>query len=187
MGRHSTCPYILDELKTVSITDLKRWGYLQPGYRSGSLSWSFRGTPTGTAGITGCILPGNNYIELAYTCNHEQEYRYRVQLVATKTNLGIGQRWYFICPRTWKRCTNLHLGNGYFQHRSGIPGAMYDSQTKSGFYRRLAKFHRDHDRQFTPYMKTHYRGKPTKRYLRACIAASKADRMGAWLLASMKD
>lgn len=186
MGRYSTGAYILDQLKTLSIADLKRMGYMKPGRRYGNVRWSCKGETTGTVTIVVEIGPACGYVDFSYIHNHEQEYRYRVQLTSIPTNLGIGRRWYFICPQTGKRCAKLFLGNGYFQHRTGIPGALYSSQTESGFYRSLAKYWRDYDRQFTPYMKTHYRGKPTKRYLLTRIAARKADRLGALLLASMK-
>ncbi|MCB0535657.1 MAG: hypothetical protein R2791_14345 [Saprospiraceae bacterium] len=48
MGRYSTGAYILDELKTLSIADLKRLGYLKPGCRSGTVRWTFQGETTGT-------------------------------------------------------------------------------------------------------------------------------------------
>ena len=92
---------------------------------------------------------------------------YNVVLSAVPTNLGIGQRWYFTCTRTGKRCSKLYLADGYFQHRDGISGAMYRTQTRSHYSRRLDKIFDAQDGLHRRYMKWHYRGNPTKRYERA--------------------
>lgn len=168
MGRRSSGSHIYDDLKTVSIADLKRFGYLRAGYRAGTLKWTWQGEPTGEIGITVSLSEEERrgFFQLSYIYNREHSFRYSLNMVALPTNLGVGLRWFFICGRTGRRCTKLHLANGYFQHRSGIPGALYESQTRSGLYRRLNRFFRAHDQIFTPYLKSHYRGKWTKRYLR---------------------
>ncbi len=182
MGRWSTSAIILDELKIVSITDLKRYGYLQPGTRSGTLSWSYYGNPTGSVSISVSMWASYGYLYFSYTYNHEQSIKYDVLITAVPTNLGIGQRWYFTCPRTGKRCTKLFMANGYFQHRDGVPCAMYRSQTRSHYSRSINKVWDAHDRLYRPYMKWHYRGKPTKRYLRAAQANRAAEPVGVRIL-----
>jgi hypothetical protein len=166
MGRRSNNPFVFDELKIVSIADLKRYGYLRDGYRYGTLSWSCRGRKTGEVRIAAQVWADRGYLEFRYTYDLEKYFQYQVPLVAIPTNLGMGQRWYFLCPRTGRRCAKLHMANDYFQHRSGIPGGLYNSQTRSGLYRMLDRFWRAQDQIYTPYLKTHYRGRPTKRYLR---------------------
>ncbi|MCB9307344.1 MAG: hypothetical protein H6565_12175 [Lewinellaceae bacterium] len=167
MGRYSTGAYILDELKTLSISDLKRLGYLKPGCRGGKIRWTLQGETTGTVNIAVALWPTYGRIEFSYTWNHEQYYRYGLLITSVPTNPGIGQRWYFIYIQTGKRCSKLYLANGYFQHREGIPGAMYRSQVQSHYSRSVDKVWDAHDRLYRPYMKWHYRGKPTPRYLRA--------------------
>lgn len=175
MGRRSTSAHILDELKALSIADLKRFGYLHPGTRTGTLSWSYYGNPTGNVSVAMQMWENAGYLRFAYTYNQTQDFQYNVHLIALPTNLGIGQRWYFICPRTGKRCTKLFVANGYFQHREGIPGAMYRSQTRSHYRRSLDKYWNANDRLHRRHLKWHYKGRPTKRYLRAVQANAEAE------------
>lgn len=168
MGRRSNYPIILDELKIISTKDLKRFGYLKTGNRKGTIKWTCQGEPTGDVNIIVWLSESDRRgsLQLIYTYNHETRYRYFVELVAVPTNLGIGLRWYFVCSFTGKRCTKLHLANGVFQHRSGIKGAFYETQTRSGHFRALDHYWRAKELIFTPYLKSHYRGRHTKRFLR---------------------
>lgn len=175
MGRHSTGVYLYDELKSLSIADLKRFGYLQPGTRSGVISWTARGRTSGRISVSVRIGGNHGLMELSYICNDEYPIKYNIPLNALPTNLGMGRRWYFTCTRTGKCCTKLFMADYYFQHRDGIPGAMYYSQTRSHFSRALDKVWNAHDGLYRRYMKWHYRGKPTKRYLRALQANRAAE------------
>jgi hypothetical protein len=133
MGRHSSWPVLIDELKCLSITDLKKWGYLRTGHRSGSVKWHFREKLTGSANIQ-LVMDENigfGILDIFYQLADGTNARIPVKLAAMPANLGKGQRWYFICAYTGKRCTKLHYFNGRFQHRTGIPGSMYDTQTES--------------------------------------------------------
>ncbi len=187
MGRRSSYPHIYDDLKSISITDLKQYGYLRTGYRAGKLRWTRGGESAGDVDVTVWLSEEERRgcFQLSYTYNQEHFFRYFLNMVAVPTNLGFGLRWYFICDRTGKRCTKLHLANGYFQHRSGIPGAFYESQTRSGFYRRLDRFWRAHDQIFTPYLKSHYRGRWTKRYLRYYYAHAQCKAWSEYLLRTL--
>jgi len=176
MGRNSSGAYILDDLKTLSIADLKRLGYLKQGCRYGNVRWTYRGEPTGTVSITVSLWPEYGWIAFSYTYDHQHQYRYHLQMVSVPANLGIGRCWFFVCTRTGKRCTKLYLANGYFQHRDGIKGAMYRSQTRSHFSRAFDRVMDAEDGLYTRHMKWHYRGKPTPRYLRAKAARQTAAR-----------
>lgn len=166
MGRYTSGAYIYDELKTLSIADLKRFGYLQPGKRSGVIKWSYRGRHTGDIKIVATIGDGHGFLEFSYIYADKYPMLYWVTLKTVGTNLGIGRRWYFTCLRTGKSCTKLFMADGYFQHRDGIPGAMYRSQTRSHLRRTLDKVFDARDNLYRRNLKWHYRGKPTKRYLR---------------------
>ncbi len=125
MGRSPTFPPLIDELRNLSITTFKRHGLLQEAYRRATIEWSRRGRPNGSMGVTVWLneQEGKGKVRFSYEIKAEQ-YFYDVGLEAVPCNLGGGQRWYFICSQTGKRCTKLHFANEYFQHRSGIPGAM---------------------------------------------------------------
>lgn len=98
---------------------------------------------------------------------------YIVRLVSVPSNLGKGLIWYFLCPQTNKRCRKLYSIGGYFLHREAFSGCMYDCQTKSKYYRKLDRMlgpyfriNRLYEQLHSKHFKTHYAGKPTKRYLR---------------------
>lgn len=166
MGRTPSFPPLFNEIKSISLADLNRCGSLKPGCHSGVLSFTRGNTPTGKVNFTVYMWEGKGCFEISYTLSSGQHIEYQVPLVAVPSNLGIGQRWYFICPRTGKRCSKLHYANGYFQHRTGIPGAFYECQTRSHFWRAMyiALFRLDRPRR--PYAKRHYRGKPVRRRVR---------------------
>ncbi len=53
MAKCPTFPTLDDECKTVTITKLKEWGYLEPNkiITGGMITWSRNGNKTGTSGI----------------------------------------------------------------------------------------------------------------------------------------
>lgn len=182
MGRRSTIPTLLDYCKSVSISDLKQHGLLLPG-RSvrANFIWSRGGVKIASIALeVATYPPGPSYAEFAYFCA-EKTVKYRVSMVSTPSNLGKGEIWYFICPRTGKRCRKLHLVDTYFLHRSAEPKALYELQTWSKetrleatlpMYRGLSADH-VYSELYGKYFKKTYRGKPTKRYIRLLARLSK--------------
>lgn len=171
MPKFSSFPTLYDDCKTVTITFLKQHGYLQPDrWRSGTITWSRNGNKTGSISITTFTYAENPYLELDYKCN-DKPINYKVPLVIKPSNLGKGLVWFFRCPHTGKLCRKLYLADTYLLHRSAFKGCMYEKQTYS-------KKNREHFRQwgklfgtdeiyeqlYGKYFKTHYAGKPTKRY-----------------------
>ena len=76
---------------------------------------------------------------------------------------------------------------GCFLHREAFNGCMYESQTKSKKYRQLDKtfgayFKTDelYEQLYSKHFKTHYAGKPTKRYLRIREQVQKAERISPY-------
>ncbi|MFT5213422.1 MAG: hypothetical protein ACI9WV_001144 [Patiriisocius sp.] len=173
MAKNYTFPYLFDEEKSISITDFKLLGYLKNNrITSGNVNWKMRGEITGSISVKATMSNDTNFIDFSYTCNNEK-YNYRVYLVSVKSNLNKGKIWYFECRFTGVRCRKLHLISERFMHRSALPTGMYASQTQSKKWRSLKKvygsyFDSDNLYQelYSKYFKTHYKGKPTKRYLR---------------------
>ena len=173
MPKPHTFPILYDSLKTVSISFLKKHGYLKPNqWLSGTISWSRNGNATGSISIQVNTQPEIPYIELGYKCN-EAPINYRVQLISTPSNLGKGVVWYFICPYTGKRCRKLYFSDRYFYHRSAFKGGMYVKQTqskKSRYLDKILDIHFRTDQLFEQLYKKHfkkqYAGKPTKKYLK---------------------
>jgi len=171
MPRIPTFPTLYDDCKKISITDLKSWGYLKPGqYESGIIKWSFGGHQTGRIRILVNTVHEDPYLELDYQSN-DKPINYRVNLVSIPSNLGKGEVLYFQCPQTGKFCRKLYLVDSYFFHREAFSGCYYQKQVYSHDTRKMI---RQYENAFAldqyweeanqPYFKTHYRGKPTRRY-----------------------
>jgi hypothetical protein len=99
-----------------------------------------------------------------------------VRLVTMPANIGKGIVWYFLCPNTGKRCRKLYMVDTYFLHREAFKGAMYEKQTHSKYVRgQLRLFEKLFNKEnaweqvYSKYFKKHYKGKPTKRYLKICM------------------
>lgn len=173
MPKLYTFPSLLDEVKQVSISRLKKFGIFEEGsVKSSVLTWSRRGQVIGSINIW-VYLTDPEHIILSYTYNKEEEISYKVKLVSVPSNLGKGKVWYFLCPITGERCKKLYGVGKYFLHRKAYPKAMYECQTYS-------KKGRGYDKAFkvmygsdaiyseiySKHFKKEYAGKPTKRYQR---------------------
>lgn len=174
MAKFPTFPTLYDECKTVTITKLKEWGYLEPNQiiTGGMITWSRNGNKTGSIGISASTISPTSYIELNYNYKETTPIHYRINLVSVPSNIGKGVLWYFVCPKTGKQCRKLYLIEGYFYHRSASPG-MYEKQTYSHKNRILfrkfdALFGTDKvfEQLNSKGFKKTYAGKPTKRYLK---------------------
>ena len=173
MPKFPTFPTLYDEVLQINITKLKECGFLDPKQiKSGTLTWSRNGNPTGSISIQVNTKSEQPYIELDYKYRDEPR-NYKVRLVSKPSNLGKGLIWYFLCPQTNKRCRKLYSIGGYFLHREAFSGCMYKTQTQSKKYRQLDKtfgayFKIDnlYSELYKKNFKKYYAGKPTKRYLR---------------------
>ncbi len=173
MPKHSTFPYLFDNAKSINISDLKKWGYLKTSYhKSGTITWSRNGIETSSISIATKITNTKSVFFLSYNCN-DSSYNYHVQLISLPSNLGKGFIWYFLCPFTNKRCRKLHFIDQRFMHRSALPSGMYEKQTQSKKWRQIEKVYgchfdleRNYKELYSKYFKTHYNGKPTKKYLK---------------------
>lgn len=172
MPKPHTFPTLLDEVHNISITNLKQWDYLKPdSWKSGIITWSRNGNKTGSVSIS-VDMDTEPFMQLSYKSNGEP-VDYKVKLVSVPSNLGKGQVWYFLCPHTGKLCRKLFAVGKFFLHRKAFPNAMYEKQTYSSKNRQLCKVfekafssERVYEQLMSKYFKTHYAGKPTKRYLK---------------------
>ena len=182
MPKPYTFPTLYNEALQLSISKLKGWGYLAPRQiKSGTINWSRDGTQTGSISITVNTRCEQPYIELDYKYRGEPR-NYKVSLVSMPSNLGKGLIWYFLCPRTNRRCRKLYSIGGYFLHREAFNGCMYETQTRSKKCRQLDKtlgayFKSDnlYSELYKKNFKKTYAGKPTKRYLRIIEQMHKAE------------
>lgn len=182
MPKPYTFPTLYNEALQISITKLKEWEYLNPKQiKSGTINWSSNGNPTGSISIIVNTQSEQPYIELDYKYRDEPR-NYKVYLTSIPSNLNRGKIWYFLCPQTNKRCRKLYSIGGYFLHREAFNGCMYETQTQSKHYRQLDKtlgayFKQDgyYEEIYSKHFKTHYNGKPTKRYLKLMNKISQAE------------
>lgn len=184
MPKFPTFPTLYDDLKTISISDLKRWEYLKPDqFKNGEMTWSRGGNKTGSISFavnTQAIPP---YIELDYKAS-DKPINYRVRLTSILSNLSKGYVWFFICPHTGKRCRKLHLASGYFYHRSAFTHCMYEKQTHSRKSRSIGRLfekcfgsEKAYEKIYSKNFKKHYNGKPTKQYLKLMKQIEKSERI----------
>jgi hypothetical protein len=157
MPKPYTFPTLLDEVKQISITKLKEFGYFEPdSFKSGLLTWSRRGEQVGSINMS-VDLRESPQCYLWYTYNKEEQVSYEVDLDSVESNLGRGKIWYGV--------------GKYFLHRDAYPHAMYECQTYSKYGRMIDKVckimngsDKLYEELYSKHFKTHYAGKPTKKY-----------------------
>lgn len=162
-----------DEAHQIHASKLNRWKYFEAGeIKSGVLTWSSRGTKTGSISIRTNLKVTPPYIELDYTSS-ATPINYKVLLTRVKSNLGRGSIWYFVCPMTAKRCRILYgIGQGFF-HRESYKKCYYEKQTYSRKWRTMSNradtifgAETAYSKIHKKYFKKFYAGKPTKHYLK---------------------
>lgn len=183
MPKYPTYPVLFDNVLQLNISKLKEWGYLNIGkVKSGTVTWSNNGNKTGSISVmvnTRCEQP---FIELDYSYGQKPR-KYKITMVTIPSNLSTGKIWYFLCPKTLKKCRKLYSVDGYFLHRNAFNGCMYESQIQSKYYKLLDKtygasfklenlyeqIHKKHFKKF-------YSGLPTKRYLKLSKMIARAEK-----------
>lgn len=132
----ATTPLVEDAL-ALDIRELARDGIVRSGERrSATVSWSHRDRPPHAAisvvvDLRGALAP---HAVLLFAVDNRSMTEV-VLLECTRPHLG-GQRWWWICPVTFRRAAVLHLppGTTTFAHRSAY-GLAYRSARHNGAYR----------------------------------------------------
>ena len=134
----------IESCKTISITKLKEWGYLNHGMKSGVISWSTAGEVHSKIGIKCTILEHRKFIALDYNQSGET-IKYDVRII--------------------------YHNSKYFLHREAFNYLYYEKQIHSKKNRQLHSIldkvylsDEVYEAQYKKHFKTHYNGKPTKRY-----------------------
>lgn len=106
----------VDDYRTLSISRLKKWGYLSNSSLYGTVTWSRGGEVISSIGISTRLseIAGTARLMYANTqlCTNEKtDLDYQVQLVTTSCYFG-GIRWWFRCPLSGcgRRVGVLYLG-----------------------------------------------------------------------------
>lgn len=175
MPKQAWLSVLLNDARTLtfSVTKLKEWGYLELYQnKTGTTTWSIRCQKIGEVEFTVDTRSQTPFITLDYNYK-ERPIRYSIMLVTVPSNLKKGNVWYFLCPHTNKRCRILFNVGGMFLHREAHKGSMYETQIQShrnrkliSLYDRYFRKEQAYEQLWSKHFKTHYAGKPTKRYLK---------------------
>lgn len=164
----------LDEYKCLSISTLKRLGYLEPvplgKTRAGVVSVADYYGHAAQIQVAASVNDENQVIALAYSCDGEPR-AYKIPLEFVPSNLPNHENtgyYYFVCPATGNRCRKLYFVNGYFVSRKAFK-APYFWQTLSASTRTFSNPSARvllpdlirHEMGNPKHRKTTYRGKPT--------------------------
>jgi len=164
-----------DSLKKISTSFLKEHKYFE-GYRGGTIKWTSGWSENKSSVGINVSTGDDNYLRIYYTQtdNYTQEkkdFDYKIPLTTTHCNYG-GKRYWFICP--WykngnycgKRVGVLYKDGDYFACRHCY-NLTYASRNASGLSKRFGSVTiPDVDKAKEKVKITHYRGKPTRKYLR---------------------
>lgn len=172
MGRYGNYPTTVEDCLNISIKKLNEWNYFTYGSKSGTITWSLNGFTHSKIDIQVIYSDSEKYIILDYKCNGEP-INYKIRIKSLPSNIGKGEVKYFVCPRTGKYCRKLYFHNSYFLHREAFKGLFYQKQLDSKKSRNLIRYFdaimisdEVYQERYKKYFKTHYKGMPTKRYLK---------------------
>ncbi|GEN74216.1 hypothetical protein [Chryseobacterium lathyri] len=173
MGRWSSSPDEVESLKRITISDLKKLGYLKPNaHLNQNIFWTDQsGERTSSISVIIDTTDTEGVITFDYTWQKTHKINYKVRLITRPSNLGDGILWFFVCPSTFKECRKLHLNSGYFLHRTAFEDVYYEKQLQSKKWRSWEKafgLYLDdklYEQLHKKYFKKFYKGKPTKKYL----------------------
>jgi hypothetical protein len=188
MPRPSSTPLVINDLRTISISLLKKKGLLnRDGPTEGDITYSNKFTKeiTSSIGIEVCTQGINPYIRFDYSAGKYGDFSYSIPMVKVLSNLGKGFIWFFLDTETNKRCSKLFLLETHFVSRQAVldAGGMYQCDLRQVNYRaidnnrtsRLIKIVRQ---GFQKHFMSHYRGNVTKRQIRVTRAWGQLKQMG---------
>ena len=182
MGRWGNCPTTIEDLRSFDISFLRKHEYIKPGqYKTGFIIWTSENGIKNSIGIKTVVGDTDGVLIVDYTFRDDEKINYEIKLITRPSNLGTGLLWFFVCPFTGRVCRKLHLINGYFKHRSALPGLMYQNQIESKKMRDckriLTKDFNDelYKEFYRKHLKPMYKGKITKRFARLTKKLNEAE------------
>jgi|LSQX01.3.fsa_nt_gb hypothetical protein len=144
MGRISTGIEKTASVCRIDMRDLTRWGVLKHNSCSFSMEW----TDGSSIWLEVNSSKDGKYIVIEYKLTDFQgdsyNMKYTISLDRIPSNLGRGYIYYFICPKTGKRCRVLYraYGSYIFRSRDSYPYRLYyPIQTESKNNRKFERVH----------------------------------------------
>ena len=167
-----------DGLKKIQMWWLKKYGYLQGGWRAGGIKWT-NGSTGKESNISFYIniFGADNYLQLVYTqtdysSGEKQDFDYKIPIVTIPCYFG-GMRYWFKC-NFWsngvycgRRVGVLYLGGKYFACRHCYD-LTYESRNENRRFRDYALFYvlgnmKKKEELEEKIKRRFYRGKPTRK------------------------
>jgi hypothetical protein len=165
-----------EQAKRIELSWLRKHNYLG-GFGRGNLSWSRNGNQTGNINIYVDTYSENPNIKLTYKARkHGEEewididFSFRMESIPCRFG---GKKWFFICGLyknnqfCGRRARILYMAGNYFGCRK-CANLSYESCNVSGAEKQFGKIISipEIEEMREQVKRTHYRGKPTKKYLR---------------------
>src|SRR3990167_10252510 len=186
---------IAEQSNSLSIFWLKKNGYLEGGWRSGGIKWTY-GVSGNESNISFFVFlhgEASDCIKLKYThtdrwSEKKSEMFFEVLFTSTSCNYS-GKRYWFICPLTkngqycGRRVGMLFSIGKWFgcRHCGDI---CYAAQLEGGGFRVGSVTEPVVEKAYNEIKRFHYNGKPTRRYKRYLRLRDKMDY--SWARAAMK-
>ncbi|MFM2357881.1 MAG: hypothetical protein RJA61_618 [Candidatus Parcubacteria bacterium] len=161
--------------KNFSIYFLKDKGFLKGFWKSSNIIWSVDGKETGRINFHIDTSEPSPHIQLTYKVKNYWENEESWKDIDHKVNLEKipcyfgGFRWFFSCPRCYKKIAVLYLTNSYFICRK-CANLTYEScnenkRYKNGIFAILGKSLRAEE-YYEKIKRKFYKGRPTRKYRR---------------------
>lgn len=154
----------VERCKNISVVKLKNWGFFKDSIRAGEFTWD-------GSNIAYRFNREKKELRLMYTFTEIEDPKenqdYKIKLSTTPCNLG-GVRYWMHCPQCSKRVGDLYLAGKYVFACRKCWNLSYRSQNFTGFKRKagVTLAPPELDKMREKIRTTHYKGKPTKRYLK---------------------
>ena len=167
----------VDDYKSISITKFKKWGYLNDGYYSGTLTRSYNGGSSSSMWASVAFDNSAMYFNFTGTDNRTQEkksYNHAIKLVSTPCTYGWSRYW-FVCPKCSQKKGVLYLKDFHFACRKCCD-LCYELQKISKSFRVFYKVtprYAEAQKLLSTIKYPYRNGNPTrkyKRYLRLMLA-----------------
>lgn len=166
----------VEQAKSIDFSWLRKNDYFV-GYRSGNVNWSRNGESTGSIYLKVDVDPENPYIKFTYKARKygAEEWKsidFSFRLESVPCRFG-GKKWFYICglysngKYCGRRARVVYQAGDYFGCRK-CANLSYESCNLSGIQKSFGKIISipELEKMEAEVKRTHYKGKPTKKYLR---------------------
>jgi len=179
MGGYSSGRYrernrgTVDAAIRLDLRVMRRQGFLVPGgVTSGVQRWARAGEETGSVGVTVNLAdPDAGFVVVRFSLNGDPRVQ-EIRIESRPMRYG-GRRFYFVCPRTLRRCEVLPMFGGVFACRQA-QRLTYQSQSADQIDRMRDRAHRLEKRLWPDKGKPRPRGRNRERLLDAWERADTA-------------